>query len=95
MVPDEWNTRAYIDVEDVIINFSPASKRLEDGVKRPCVAEKQHIEIFWVDQFCITEKAFSHEMVCSKKNGLLFFIFYFLFFLMIFDLQNAMKNVMG
>ena len=94
MVPDEWNTRAYIDVEDVIINFSPASKRLEDGVKRPCVAEKQHIEIFWVDQFCITEKAFSHEMVCSKKKNFyffLFFIFYFFWWFSIYKMQWKMS----
>ena len=74
----------------MIINFSPASKRLEDGVKRPCVAEKQHIEIFWVDQFCITEKAFSQEMVCSKKNFFIFF--YFLFFIFFDDFRFTKCN---
>ena len=43
--------------EDVIINFSPVSKRLEDGVNLgPGLLKKQHIEMFSVDSFVLSRK---------------------------------------
>ena len=57
----------YLVTEDVIINFPPLSKLLEDGVNLGSgLLKKQHIEMFSVDKFCIIEKKISHETVCSK-----------------------------
>ena len=43
--------------EDVIINFSPVSKRLEDGVNLgPGLLKKQHSEMFSVDSFVLSRK---------------------------------------
>ena len=43
--------------EDVIINFSPVSKRLEDGVNlSPALLKKQHIEMFSVGNFVLSKK---------------------------------------
>ena len=53
--------------EDVIINFSPVPKRLEDGVNLgPGLLKKQHIEMFSVGNFVLSKKKISHETVCSK-----------------------------
>ena len=43
--------------EDVIINFSPMSKRLEDGVNLgPGLLKKRHIEMFSVASFVLSKK---------------------------------------
>ena len=53
--------------EDVIINFSLVSKRLEDDVKLfPGLLLKNKILKCFGSQFCIIEKTFSHETVSSK-----------------------------
>ena len=57
--------------EDVILNFSLVSKRLEDGVKLgPGLLLKNNILKCFGGQFCIIEKTFSHETVCSKHCSL-------------------------
>ena len=57
--------------EDVIINFSLVSKRLEDGVNLgPGLLLKNNILKCFGGQFCIIEKTFSHETVCSKHCSL-------------------------
>ena len=54
--------------EDVIINFSPVSKQLKDGVKRPWFAEKQDTEIFWVANFVLSKKHLVKERFVLKRQ---------------------------
>ena len=75
--------------EDVIINFSPVSKRLEDGVNLgPGLLKKQHIEMFSVGNFVLSKKKlvmkpFVLNIVLLKKR------------FTSSSLENVLKNAMG
>ena len=74
--------------DDVIINFSPMSKQLQEGVNLgPGLLEEQHIEIFSVANFALSKKhlvikRFVQNIVLLKK-----------WFSSCY-LENAMKNAM-